>query len=72
MLYMILIGFLFFVLDDHYNVRDVVGCIKVFDFFVIPFIQIYTSAPIRRYIQSQKQKWKPRRDKEPRKQIFQI
>ena len=30
--------------------RDVVGCVKYYDYYIIPLIQIHTSPPIRRYI----------------------
>jgi hypothetical protein len=52
LVYPIFVGLLFFVVPGHNNIRDVVGTFKWFDYFLIPFIQVHTSPPLRRYLEA--------------------
>ena len=47
-------SFVSFMVREQEFMRDVVGCIKYFDYYFIPLVQIYTSPPIRRHVTS---KW---------------
>jgi hypothetical protein len=38
------------------QIRDVLGCIKYYDFAAVPLIQIYTSAPMKRYLNAARKK----------------
>jgi len=50
--YIIFGGFLLFIISDNNLIREVVTCVKLYDYFLIPFVQVYTSAPIKRYMTS--------------------
>lgn len=52
--YLVLIGFLSFFMKDHDFVREVVGFLRMYEYFFIPFVQIYSSTPIRRFVASNK------------------
>ena len=43
-------SFISFMVREQEFMRDVVGCVKYYDYYIIPLIQIHTSPPIRRYI----------------------
>ena len=47
-------SFVSFMVREQEFMRDVVGCIKYFDYYFIPLVQIYTSPPIWRHVTS---KW---------------
>ncbi len=53
-LYVVFIGILSFIVIDHDFVREVVGFCRIYDYFLIPFVQIHTSAPIQAFISSRK------------------
>ena len=54
MIFVIFGGFLLVAVDDSNFIREVVGFVKPFDFYLIPVLQIHSSAPIRSYIASKK------------------
>ena len=54
-LYILMVGFLHLFIEDSNFLREVVASIKYFDFFLIPFVQVNTSPPIKRFIESRKE-----------------
>ncbi len=50
--YVIFGGFLLFIISDNNLIREIVTCLKLYDYFLIPFVQVYTSAPIKRQMTS--------------------
>ena len=52
--YLVFVVFLSFVIKDHDFVREVVGFLRMYEYFFIPFVQIYTSSPIQKYISENK------------------
>jgi len=52
LVYPVFVGLLFFVVSGHNDVRDATSCLKLFDYFLIPLIQIHTSPPLKRFLES--------------------
>ena len=47
--YVLFGGFLLLLLDDNNFIREVDTFVKLFDYYFIPLVQIYTSAPMKRF-----------------------
>jgi hypothetical protein len=47
--YIVFGGFLLLLVDDSNFIREVVALVKLFDFYLIPLVQIYTSVPMKRF-----------------------
>jgi len=52
--YLLITGLLVLVYSDQGLVREVSVCLKGFEFVLVPLVQIYTSAPIKRFLKGQK------------------
>jgi len=56
--YVLLVGFLKVIFDSNLP-REITTILKYYDYFLIPLVQIYSSAPIKRFMASMNhaQKW---------------
>ena len=50
------LGLLYFVVKNSADVRNVTSFFKFYDFFLIPYVQILTSPPLRRFISAKTKK----------------
>ena len=50
--YIIIVGLLTAMIKDPVYVRDVATLIKMFEFVLLPMVQIFTSEPIKRFLMS--------------------
>jgi hypothetical protein len=51
--YLVIVGFIRIIFDG-YLIREILTIIKYFDYYLIPYVEIHSSAPIKRFIESRK------------------
>lgn len=54
MIYVIGAGFVPVLFSNSVSVKEVTSFLKFFDYLVVPFVQIKTSPPLRRFVESKK------------------
>jgi hypothetical protein len=48
--YLVLAGFLLFIVNDNTSIRQVISCVRMYEFFLIPLVQLYTSPPMKKFM----------------------
>ncbi len=48
--YLVLAGFLLFIVKDNTSIRQVISCVRMYEFFLIPLVQVYTSPPMKKFM----------------------